>query len=340
MNLKPTLIKLTLWYTLLIMLVSVLLSFVVYRGGARPLERRLELRQPVMGEGRPWPGNFPPRHFDRTAVTEVKRNLALFLLYFNLAVLGLAAVASYSLAKRELRPVEKAMELQGRFTSDAAHELRTPLTAMKSEIEVALRSGALDPAEARELLESNLEEIGRLETLSSSLLRLAQYEGEPGVTAGSVPMGELLSSAAAGASRRAAEKNITVEVSAGEARLSGDRASLLEMLAILLDNSIKYSGEGTVVTVAGRTERRQAVITVSDRGYGIEGDDLERVFDRFFRGKLPAGAEAGGYGLGLSIARRIAEIHRGTVRIRSFPGEGTTVTVKLPLPGERPPPRS
>ncbi len=337
MNLRPTLIKLTLWYTLLIMLVSGLLSFVVYEGAGRPLERRLELRQPVTGEFMgPARGEFRPHQFDPEAVSEVKRNVALFIVYFNLAVLGLAGIASYSLARRELKPVETAMDLQSRFTSDAAHELRTPLTAMKSEIEVALRAGALEEGEARELLESNLEEIGKLEALSSSLLKLAQYEEGSGISmAGAIPVGELLREAADSVRHPAAEKRIGIQVSAQDARVKGDRASLLEMLVVLLDNSIRYSPADTTVTLAGRVEKRQAVITVADQGYGIEKEDLEHIFDRFYRGRLPATAQVGGYGLGLSIARRIARLHHGEILIESAPGRGTTVTVRLPLALEK-----
>ncbi len=111
----------------------------------------------------------------------------------------------------------------------------------------------------------------------------------------------------------------------------GDRASLVELLVILLDNSIKYSEGGTTITVSTRGQKRHALIAVTDQGFGISPEDLQHVFDRFYRGKFEDPARhVEGYGLGLSIARRIAEMHRGAIDIVSAPGAGTTVTVRLP----------
>jgi signal transduction histidine kinase len=265
-------------------------------------------------------------------VDEVKQHLAMFLVYFNIGVFCIAGVLSYGLAKRELKPLEAAMELQNRFTSDAAHELRTPLTAMKAEIEVALRGGDLKADDTRELLQSNLEEIGKLETLSAGLLKLAQYEEGAALSgAGTVELGAVVNESVDRVRRSAEPRGIEVNLDVNEATVPGDRNSLVEMLVILLDNGIKYSDDNTTITVSTRLQRRHAEITVADEGYGIGKDDLGHVFDRLYRGKLPASKQVEGYGLGLSIARRIAEMHRGSIGIESAPGVGTTVTVELPL---------
>lgn len=337
MNLRRTLIKLTLGYMLMIMLVCGILSFALFRLGTMQLERRLELRQQVMMEDPMMVG--PDSHFlDPRAVREVKHRLGMSLIYFNVAVLCLAGLVSYGLAKRELKPMETALDLQGRFTSDAAHELRTPLTAMKTEIEVALRAGELKPEEARELLESNLEEIGKLETLSSSLLKLAQYEEGVGKKrqVGANDLGAVLDEALERVKRTAEARNIKVELVTEPATVAGDRDSLVELFVILLDNSLKYSDDGTTVTVAAHPQKHQAVVAVKDEGYGISEEDLDHVFDRFYRGRFPADKkQVSGYGLGLSIAKRIAEVNRGSIEMRSKTGHGTTVTVKLPLGRER-----
>ncbi len=335
MNLRKTLIKLTLGYLVMIMLVSVLLSVIVYAGGARPLDRRVELGQRLFMEEdiRPMmpPDEFRPR-LNPYVANEVKRRLALSLLYFNIGVFCIAGLLSYTLAKRELKPLEEAMELQSRFTSDAAHELRTPLTAMKAEIEVALRGAPLEDAETRELLESNLEEIDRLDALSSSLLKLAQYEeGEPAV-AGSVYLTEALNESLEKVKHLAEASGVRTALDTEQLEVQADRAGIVEMMVILLENSIKYSDANTVVMVTARRQKRFAAVTVSDQGYGIEEADLAHVFDRFYRGTIPAAkGQVPGHGLGLSIARRIAERNQGSIEIQSEPGRGTTVTVSLPL---------
>lgn len=335
MNFKRALAKLTLGYLILIMLVCGVLSVVLYAVGSQPLERRLDLRQRILEEEIPPPPEMMHR-LDPLAVGEVKQHFAMFLVYFNIGVFCIAGVLSYSLAKRELKPLEAAMELQNRFTSDAAHELRTPLTAMKAEIEVALRGGDLKADDTRELLRSNLEEIGKLETLSAGLLKLAQYEeGATLAGAGAVEMGEMIDESVDRVRRLAEPRGIKFNLEVVEATVPGDRNSLVEMLVILLDNGIKYSDDNTTITVSTELQRRHAVITVTDEGYGIDKDDLAHVFDRLYRGKLPASRQVEGYGLGLSIAKRIAEMHRGTIRIQSAPGEGTTVTVELPLAHEK-----
>ncbi|MBU1671848.1 MAG: HAMP domain-containing histidine kinase [Actinobacteria bacterium] len=330
MNLRRTLVKLTLGYLALIMLVSGFLSYAVYRVSSSPLERRLQMNERILIIEPP-PPEFPHR-FDPGAVHEVKRNIGLSLVYFNIAVLFLAGILSYWLAKRELTPMQEAFDLQSRFTSDAAHELRTPLTAMRTEIEVALRGGELSPGEVRELLESSIEEIGKLESLSNSLLKLAQYEEATGAVLGNVALKDVVDAAVERVGHSAESAGIAVETGGEDVEIPGDRASLVELLVILVDNSVKYSEAGTTVKVSTAVMGRHAVITVADQGLGISPEDLGHVFDRFYRGKFADPTRrVEGYGLGLSIARRIAEMHRGTVDIRSVQGSGTTVTARLPL---------
>jgi signal transduction histidine kinase len=315
----------------LIMLISGFLSYGIYRGGAAPLERRLERGEDIF-QREPPPDEFM-RRLEPQAVEEVKHRVAISLIYFNIAVLCLAGLISYALAKRELRPMEEALELQSRFTSDASHELRTPLTAMKTEIEVALRSGDLEARETRELLESNLEEIGKLEALSSALLKLAQYEESVRrADVGKVELTAVIEEAVDRIEGSAEARKIGFDLHLEGATVPGDRASLVELLVILLDNSIKYSDENTTITISTEHQKLHVLTKVKDEGYGISESDLAHVFDRFYRGKVSdPEKQVVGYGLGLSIAQRITELHRGSMSIDSELGKGTTITIKLPL---------
>jgi signal transduction histidine kinase len=334
-NFRRTLIKLTIGYMVLIMLVTGLLSFALYKVGTRPFEERVRVRQHIFDPDLMQMDMSP--QFESLAVREVKHRLALFLIYFNIGALCLSGLVSYGLAKRELKPMQDAFEMQNRFTSDAAHELRTPLTAMKAEIEVALRGGSMDEAEIRELLASNLEEIGKLEALSSSLLKLAQYEEAVGRgEVGSLGIGAVLEEATGRVQRSAAAKNIKIESDGEDLSVRGDRPSLVELFVILLDNSVKYSDSNTMIRVMAFEQKKSVIVTVQDEGYGIQPEDLERVFDRFYRGKMPSASEqVTGHGLGLSIAKRIAEIHHGSIEIESEAGKGTKVMVRLPMSHER-----
>lgn len=331
MNFRRAYIKLTLGYMVLIMLISGFLSYGIYRGGAAPLERRLERGEDIF-QREPPPDEFM-RRLEPQAVEEVKHRVAISLIYFNIAVLCLAGLISYALAKRELRPMEEALELQSRFTSDASHELRTPLTAMKTEIEVALRSGDLEARETRELLESNLEEVGKLEALSSALLKLAQYEESVRrADVGKVELTAVIEEAVDRIEGSAEARKIGFDLHLEGATVPGDRASLVELLVILLDNSIKYSDENTTITISTEHQKLHVLTKVKDEGYGISESDLAHVFDRFYRGKVSdPEKQVVGYGLGLSIAQRITELHRGSMSIDSELGKGTTITIKLPL---------
>jgi len=106
----------------------------------------------------------------------------------------------------------------------------------------------------------------------------------------------------------------------------------VELLVILLDNSIKYSDENTTITISTEHQKLHVLTKVKDEGYGISESDLAHVFDRFYRGKVSdPEKQVVGYGLGLSIAQRITELHRGSMSIDSELGKGTTITIKLPL---------
>jgi len=326
MKFKATLIKLTIGYLLLIMLVSGLLSFALYKLGPKPLERRIEFGRMIFREDFEGPKFLAP-----VAIEEVKHRIALSLIYFNIAVLFLAGIFSYTLAKRELAPIQTAMEMQNRFASDAAHELRTPLTAMKTEIEVALRSGKITENEAKEVLESNLEEIEKLQLLSNSLLALSRYDESTFKERENVPIKEIVNEAIDRVRQNALDHEIEISTELENAKIPCQRDSLIELFAIILDNSIKYSPRGKRIWVTSKASQKSIEIEVRDEGYGIEEEDLNKIFDRFYRGKAPQVEKVEGHGLGLSIAKKIVELHGGTIKVSSMPSVGTIVTVTLPL---------
>jgi len=328
--------RLTLWYLTIIMVISVLFSVVLYTTSTRELRVSLR-RQALMYQTLPWYRNNVPTNEDYVndlpgqQVTQAERRLAVNLILLNLGILVVSGGAGYFLARRTLRPIEFALEAQSRFTADASHELRTPLTAMRTEIEVALRQDKLPSAEARGLLSSNLEEINKLEALSGGLLKLAQQNGSE-LEKASCSTEDIGTAAVARLEKAVGQRHIKLEKSLDEVDVYGDRDSLVDLVAILLDNAIKYSPSGGEIQLRSGLRGRQGFIEVQDHGQGIKIGDIPHIFDRFYRADSSRNKnQAEGYGLGLSIARQIAEAHRGSIEVQSTPGQGSTFRVLLPL---------
>ena len=172
---KSAAFKLTLWYLGIILILSALFSVALYRESAAQLNENAA-HQRVAILRLPLPDIFENRRTEflqnmDNQLEQDHNRLLLRLLVLNLATLMLGGGAAYALARRTLRPIQKSMEAQGRFTADASHELRTPLTAMRTEIEVALREKQLSTGEARDLLAANPEERAKRESLSAGRWR-------------------------------------------------------------------------------------------------------------------------------------------------------------------------
>ncbi len=218
------------------------------------------------------------------------------------------------------------------FSADASHELRTPLTVMRGEIELSLRT-TKSPEEYRHVLESSLEEILRMSTIIDNLLTLAKAdEGTLDVTFSEVNLQELVEELYEDSKVLAEEKEIQVDlVESAPIVIVGDRVRLRQLFLNLVDNAIKYTPERGHVRLMASRRNGTAVFEVSDTGIGITADEQQRIFNRFYRVDKARSREHGGSGLGLSIAKWIAELHRGTIEVSSTYGKGSVFTVKLPL---------
>lgn len=327
--LQSATLKLTAWYLLIIMLLSLGFSLVLYSLSSAELERQLPLRGSRIEALFPDAESFIA--FRQNQIDAGRARLASNLIVINLVTLAAGGAASYLLARRTLQPIADAMEAQGRFISDASHELRTPLTAMQAEIEVSLRgSSTLSKTAMKSLLESNLQEVNKLRNLSDRLLQLSAENQlqlspvnleEPAIDA----MNRMLVTAQA--------KHIAIENEVRPLKVTANAESLSDLLIILLDNAIKYSPEGSTVRLTSDVKGRTALLRIADMGIGINASDLPHIFDRFYRADVSRTSLKGinGYGLGLAIARRIVAMHKGSIDVQSTPGKGTIFTIKLPL---------
>jgi len=323
-------IRLTVWYLGIIMALSIGCSIALYHVSSTDLSRDAGRQITYFND---FLGPNDQSIYGRLRATQVdqdrshlKTNLALF----NLLVLVGGGALSYALARRTLLPIEEALETQKRFSADASHELRTPLTAMQTEVEVALRNPKLTKDEAISLLNSNLEEIDKLKTLSEGLLKLANQEGKLELDH-SANLQDITDRSIERFAKAAAAKKIKVIKDVKDVSVLGDEQSLTDLVAILLDNSIKYSPNGSEITIAGGQRGKNIFMSVTDQGQGIRAVDLPHIFERFYRAdsSRTKGA-AGGYGLGLAIAKKIVDLHGGHIEVKSALNKGSTFTIYLP----------
>ncbi len=226
-----------------------------------------------------------------------------------------------------LARLEQAAGAQRIFIDDAAHELRTPLTALTLQVELAERAADTPAREAAfAALRAGLERATRL---VQQLLTLARQEpGAPQPPPQRLDLAAIARTAVADAALQAADRQVDLGLTdAKPTAVLGDADALRILLGNLIENALRATPAGGRIDVAVTADGNQAQLTVSDTGPGIATDELERVFDRFYRA---AGAPAGGSGLGLAIVRRIAELHHATVTLTNLP-LGLCATLRLPL---------
>ena len=269
-------------------------------------------------------------------VVELEDQYAALIGAFGAAALAglvLVAAGGWLLVRKSTGPVEASMETMRRFMADAAHELRTPITVLRSQAEVALQRerDAEGYAAALRRVESEAERLG---ATVEDLLTLARADaGERPVERRRVFLDDLALDAASGARALATKRGVALEVGRfEEAVVTGDPALLRQLLMIVLDNAVKFTPGGGRVRVSAAAPSGQAEVVVEDTGVGIPAEQLPHVFDRFYRGD-PArarGDSAEGAGLGLAIARWIAEAHGARIDVTSEPGKGTRVAIRFP----------
>ncbi|MEK3733103.1 HAMP domain-containing sensor histidine kinase [Paenibacillus sp. FSL M8-0334] len=223
--------------------------------------------------------------------------------------------------------LERNYEKQEQFVSNASHELKTPITIIESYASLLKRRGLDRPELFHESVEAIHSEAVRMKELTEQLLLLARNRDEWQVKMEDVDLVELCE-ASAGAFRSAYHREVQVRSDQGAVYGWTDRQRLRQLLFIFLDNARKYSEEA--VTVDIQTAGGQASIRITDRGIGIPKEELPYVFDRFYRVD-EARSRKGGAGLGLSLAKDIAEAIEAELELDSLPGVGTTAVIRLKL---------
>ena len=224
--------------------------------------------------------------------------------------------------------LQESFEEQRRFVHEASNELRNPLAVAQTNLELALMSDDRD--ELADAARIALRSTNRMSTLVEGLLEQART-GIPELHREAIDLGALASEIAAEFSAVAARRNLTIDaapIAIEDLVVNGDGPAIRRAISNLVGNAVRLAPEGSVICLVVRRCGDVVAVDVIDEGPGIDAADHEAIFQRFWRGQ-DVGA---GSGLGLSIVRRVAERHGGTVTVDSTPGSGSTFTLRLPAP--------
>ncbi len=257
------------------------------------------------------------------------RLLAVVLGSVGIVGILLASAGGFLLAGRALVPIRQSLETQRRFVSDASHELRTPIAVVKANAELLLRHPEQTIEHNIDQVAAINEESDHLSRLVGDLLTLARAdEGRVSIAREPVDLDELFAAVLRDMEALAEAREIDLRSDLQAGTVTGDPQRLRQLLAILLDNALKFTPPGGRVTVESRRSGSRVTVTVTDTGPGIPPEDLPRVFERFYRADRPRSPQAG-TGLGLAIAKWIVEAHHGRISAES-PGRGARFVVRLP----------
>jgi signal transduction histidine kinase len=252
---------------------------------------------------------------------------------FSFALVAMLTFLGGYLFWRDMRREARLADLRTQFVSSVSHELKTPLTSIRMFAELLQMRKNNDPQQTR-FLDTIVSESERLTRLLNNVLDFSRIErGQKTYHLQPAPLAEVVQAAV-----RTIQYPLTqgivlaLDVCEGIPPVAVDRDALQQAILNLLTNAMKYSGEHREIGLRLCTENGTALIQVSDRGIGIPEKEQERIFEKFYRVPIPENREISGTGLGLSLVAHIAEAHGGSIHVKSRPGEGSTFSIRIPLP--------
>ncbi len=229
--------------------------------------------------------------------------------------------------------LENMDAMKSEFVSNASHELKTPLSSIKILVQSLIYQKNVDETVYRDFLNDINMEMDRLNDVISDLLLLTKIEDEASaLNLKEMPLSELVGRAVSGLQVIADNKNVDLDLNIGnDVVLKIDELKLSIAVVNLVENAVKYTGSGGHVLVSVFSRGAQAFVEVKDNGPGIPEDELERIFERFYRVDKARARKTGGTGLGLHISQRIVRLHGGEITVNSEYGKGSTFTLMVPI---------
>lgn len=323
--------RLALSYLAVIMTLSLAFSVIIYAITSAQLNRPLP-----PGEHAQQPPEIIERQFSHRLEqrnSETRGSVIISLVVLNGVMLLVGYWLSLLLARRTLEPIERSIEQQAQFVSDASHELRTPLSALLLNNEVALRKPTLTDKKSRQVLSQNVTEIKKLTELSNSLLDLVKLEGvvtDPELVNPATLIEEMVTRFTLAAQAKRVKLVCDNQTSTRDVLLQAN--AVRQILAIFMDNAIKYASpkDGEVI-LRVRLKKNTLEFMVKDNGPGIAPGDQKHIFERFYRADAArTRTDVSGHGLGLAIAKSLADRCGYTIQVKSRPSDGTEFTLIIP----------
>jgi two-component system, OmpR family, manganese sensing sensor histidine kinase len=243
----------------------------------------------------------------------------------------LSGLGGAILSRQVMQPIEQSFERLKQFTADASHEFRSPLMAIETNVEVALTYPEINRSKGdTEKFEAIASATSQMTQLTEDLLFLARTDNLPNRQWEAVNLKDLLDELVQLYQPQAAKKNIKIRMNnSGPLYLFGDMGQLKRLFTNLIVNGLQYTSEGGQVDIERRLMGHRIIVSVKDTGIGMTPEQMNQVFNRFWRAEESRSYESGGSGLGLAIAQAIAQTHRGLIEVSSQVGVGTCFTVRF-----------
>ncbi|MEK3825968.1 ATP-binding protein [Paenibacillus sp. FSL K6-1558] len=268
---------------------------------------------------------------DVTAQQGILTNLIYTFTVVGLIMLIVIYFLSRYFANRSIAPVREAFEKQKQFIADASHELKTPLAIINTNTDVLLANQEETIESQAKWLHYIKSETERMSGLTNDLLYLTQMEdSRSNLIHTRFNMSDAVESIILPMEAVIFEKNISLDYSIDpDLMVHGNPEQIKQVVLILLDNAVKYSGPTGAVNITLQKQNHDVMLTISNTGEGIAPEHLDRIFDRFYRTDASRARKHGGHGLGLAIAKSIVEQHKGEIYAKSVVGEGAAFYVRL-----------
>ncbi|GIP28901.1 two-component sensor histidine kinase [Paenibacillus sp. J23TS9] len=259
-------------------------------------------------------------------------NFKRIIIICSIIFILLSISASFILSRKMMKPIIRSWDKQVEFVENASHELRTPLTIIQNKLELMQTTPEKRIMDTFENIALSLSETRRLSRLTTDLLTLARADStETQLEKQTIDLDEFVHKVCSPYAEIAelSEKHMWLKLHS-KIRLEADPARLHQLLVILLDNALKYTGEHDSIGISTYVKENKVYIEVSDTGIGISEEGLSRIFDRFYREDQARSRESGGSGLGLSIAQWIVDSHHGSIQALHNQPKGMIFRIRLP----------
>lgn len=268
---------------------------------------------------------------DYTVEEKMYKPLIIISIYIVLLSIVLVFTVSFFLANRSIKPIKTSWEKQTAFIADASHELRTPLAVINSNLEIVMENENETVGSQMKWLGNIQSELERMKKLVDDLLFLARADAEDEMPKEYFDLSRLVHKIYDEFTPLCQKKSLEFLLDAKDNIVFyGNEFRIKQLITILLDNAIKFTGEGGKIILKLKVHANSIQLSVSDTGEGIAKEHIDKIFDRFYRVDKSRSRNHGGSGLGLAIAKCIVNEHKGTIDVFSEVSRGTEFTVSLP----------